>query len=50
MIECYNEYTYSYWTMVCAMILFFGPPVILTVGFLFAEIVRWIIKKIKGDK
>ena len=47
MINCYDEYTYSYVTMVFAMVLF-APIAIITVGGAVASAVAFLIKKIRG--
>jgi len=49
MIECYDEATYSYWSMMLGMICF-APIFLICVGGGLASVIMWVINKIRGRK
>lgn len=42
MIECYDDYTYSYWCMVTGMVLIAGPLAAAAVVLIIASVARAI--------
>ena len=49
MIECYDEATYSYWSMMLGMICF-APVFLICIGGGLASLIIWLIKTIRGGK